>query len=130
MGQVGKVIYDLLSNDATISAACSTRIYPLTAPQEAADPCIVYSINSIEYNETKEAASSLNTENWEVSAFSKTFAEAETLKDAIISALNRYSGTNNGVNISNVVVKTARAFYDNIDRVSAWSIQFDFVIKV
>ena len=130
MGQVGKVIYDLLSNDATISASCSTRIYPLVAPQEAADPCIVYSINSIEYNETKDAASSLNTENWEVSAFSKTFAEAETLKDAIISALNRYSGTNNGVNISNVVVKTARAFYDNIDRVSAWSIQFDFVIKV
>jgi hypothetical protein len=130
MGQVGKVIYDLLSNDATISAACSTRIYPIVAPQEAADPCVVYSLNSIEYNETKDGASQLDTEDWRVTTFSKTFAECESLKDATIAALNRYSGTNNGVRVNNVVVRRVDSYYDNIDRIYAFNIEFDFIINI
>lgn len=130
MAAVGKVIYNLLSADGAVSALVGTRIYPMIAPQEAADPCITYTLNSIEYNETKDAASSLNFEEWAVNGFSKTFTEANDLRDAVIAALNRFSGTNSGVKISNTVVKRADHFYDNEERLFAFVIRFNFVVNV
>jgi hypothetical protein len=130
MAQVGKVIYDLLTNNATISAACSTRIFPLFAPQEAADPCITYFLDQIQFNETKDGASELNNETYRINVFSKTYTEAKDLSDAVITELDRFSGTNNGVKVSNTVLKDVNELYDNIDRLFQINLEFDFIINV
>ena len=129
MAQVGKVIYDILSNDGTVSGFVSTRIYPLFAPQETPDPCITYFRDQVSLNETKDAASSLNTEDWRINVFSKTYTECEDITDGVIAALNRVTGTNNGVKVSNVVLKNVINLYDNIDKVFQNTIEFDFVIN-
>ena len=130
MGQVGKVIYNLLINDATISAACSTRIYPLVAPQEAADPCITYFLERLDAHETKDGASSLNKEVWRVNVFAKTYSQCSDLADAVVTAIDRYSGTNSGVKVSNSVFVDRNDLYDNIDRVYQINLEFDIMINI
>lgn len=130
MAQVGKVIYDLLSNDASISALVGSRIYPVFAPQEAADPCITYGVEQTTYYETKEAASTLQKNDSTINVFSKTYSECEDIAELVISVLDRYSGTNNGVKVSNTVITDRTRSFDGVDRVYVNILEFDIMINI
>jgi hypothetical protein len=130
MAQVGKVIYDLLSNDANITSAVGTRIYPVFAPQEAADPCITYGVEQTEYFHTKDAAATLHKNDCTVNVFSKTYSECEDISEYVISAMDRFSGTNNGVKVSNIVVTDRTRDFDPTDRVFVNILEFDIMVNV
>ena len=99
-------IYGRLSADSTLTAllATTTSIYPEIAPQGAADPCIVYSESTPEYNDTKSGVSSLDVNIVQVDVYASTIAARNTIGARVRTLLDRYSGTVNGVQVQSIQI--------------------------
>lgn len=97
-------IYGILSGDATLIAllATTTSIFPEVAPQSAANPCIVYSESTPEFNDTKSGVSRLDINIVQVDVYASTIAARNTIGARIRTLLDRYSGTVNSVNIQSI----------------------------
>lgn len=100
---IGKVIYDLLSSDGTVSGLVSTRIYPDTVPQNAEFPFVSYAVISTQPTDTKEGASKLDVVSVQVDIYSRSYSTTQTIAAAARSALDRYSGTNNSVKVDKII---------------------------
>lgn len=97
---VGKAIYNILINDATVSGEVSTNVFPELAPPNIDAPYIVYSILSNSPSDVKEDGGGVDVANLEVYCFHDSYNEAIDLGVAVRSALDRTVGTYNGVKIS------------------------------
>ena len=98
----GKAIYALLSANATVLAAVSTRIFPDVATQDAAYPFIVYTIAATDPTDTKEGPSTLDTVTAVVTTFATSYTSAVDISAAARTALDRKTGTYEGVSIQSV----------------------------
>ena len=101
MSKVGKAIYNILSNNSGVNSI-TTRISPLLIGQTLNLPAVVYSQIDTDPNDTKNGVSLLDEIQIEVDAHSETYAGAEDLAAAIRTALDRYTGTANGVKVQSV----------------------------
>lgn len=106
---VGKVIYDLLSSDGTVSGQVSTRIYPDTVPQEATFPYVAYTVISTSPTNFKDGASKLDEVQVQVDIYSRAYGTTQTIATAARSALDRYSGTNNSVVVDKIIFENEGA---------------------
>ena len=88
--KVGLAIYDLLTNNATVSNLVSTRIYPERAPEGAAAPFIVYSVVSNQPSDSKTGAP-IDEAQVELFSVAKTYSDTNKLADSVRSALDRKS---------------------------------------
>ena len=95
-------IYGILSGDATLTALVSTRIYPEAAPQNAANPCIVYSESTPEFNDNKSGVSHLDVNLVQVDIYASTISVRNTIGARVRTLLDRYSGTINSINIQSM----------------------------
>lgn len=99
----GKVIYNLLSNTAGITAIVGSgnncRIYPLVANQNYDIPCIVFSEISTTPNATKSGVSTMDESLYQLDIMASTRANAETLANLVRTALDYASGTYAGVTL-------------------------------
>jgi len=95
-------IYGILSGDATLTALVSTRIYPEAAPQNAANPCIVYSESTPEFNDNKSGVSHLDVNLVQVDIYASTISVRNTIGARVRTLLDRYSGTVNSINIQSM----------------------------
>ena len=95
-------IYGILSGDATLTALVSTRIYPEAAPQNAANPCIVYSESTPEFNDNKSGVSHLDVNLVQIDVYASTISVRNTIGSRIRTLLDRYSGTVNSINIQSI----------------------------
>jgi hypothetical protein len=95
-------IYGILSGDATLTALVSTRIYPEAAPQNAANPCIVYSESTPEFNDNKSGVSHLDVNLVQVDVYASTISVRNTIGARVRTLLDRYSGTVNSINIQSM----------------------------
>ena len=59
--EIGKAIYNILSTTTNISDLVGTRIFPNVAPQTTTFPFIIYDVNGVQPNDTKDGASTLDT---------------------------------------------------------------------
>ena len=89
----GDAIYSILSNDSTLTAITSTRIYPLRIPQGASLPAVTYFVVSGGPMQTKDGAVSDNFDSFQVSCFATSYSTIQSIYSAVKSALERYSGT-------------------------------------
>jgi hypothetical protein len=80
-------LYSALTNDSTVSALVSTRIYPVIAPQSAALPMIVYQRVSTVPVTSIDGDSGLDSVRMQVSCWAKTYAETKSLAAAVRSAV-------------------------------------------
>ena len=101
MSKVGKAIYNILSNNSGVTSI-TTRISPLLIGQTLNLPAVVYSQIDTDPNDTKNGVSLLDEIQVEVDAIAETYAGAEDLAAAIRTALDRYTGTANGVKVQSV----------------------------
>jgi len=101
MSKVGKAIYNILSNNSGVTSI-TTRISPLLIGQTLNLPAVVYSQLDTDPNDTKNGVSLLDEIQIEVDAIAETYAAAEDLAAAIRTALDRYTGTANGVKVQSV----------------------------
>lgn len=99
---IGKVIYDILSSDGTVSGEVSTRIYPDTVPQNASFPYITYSVINTLPTDDKDGGSQLDVVGVQVDIYSRDYSEAQTIATGCRAALDRYSGTNNSVKVDKI----------------------------
>ena len=96
---VGKAIYYLLSNYSDLTDIVSTRIYPEVAEQDAAMPFVIYTVVSNEPSDTQSSPSQLDIAQVDIVLFSTDYAESVDMGVAARAALDRVTGTYNGVNV-------------------------------
>lgn len=125
----GKSIYNLLSNDATVSATVSTRIYPDVAPQNAAFPFIVYTKTSTEPTKTKEGTSPLDVERFQIDAYTVDYGDTQTLVAAIRSALDNKSGTIAG-NVIDQISFEGEGSGEYIPDLDIWWVSQDYDVRL
>ncbi len=120
MAAIGKGIFNLLSNDSTLSANVGTRIMPdvINASASAARvfPYITYDIISVEPVADKSIAAGgsalVDVFRVQINIYSRKYSELETLAAAVLSTLNRYTGTANTIKIQSVDYLTQADDYD------------------
>jgi hypothetical protein len=114
---LGKSIYNLLSNDANVSAIVGTKIFPYLAVDNIAYPYIVYSNNDSEFTDTKDGKSTLDIASYDIEIYSETITELSDLTTKVRNALDRYSGTVEGIDIQSIKYNAQDYGYADEDRV-------------
>lgn len=98
---IDTALFDRLSNHAGLSALVGAgsiaRIYPILAPQNVADPYVVYTMISNSAVGALAADTDFEIPRYQVSAWSQNVDTARAVGDQIKDALKRYSGTNDSV---------------------------------
>ena len=124
---IGDVVYSLLSNDATVSALVSTRIYPSLAIEDVAYPYIVYEQTGNNPTDDKDGVSSLDTLSYDIEIYTETLADSNTLGVAVRNVLDRYAGTVNTKVIQSVKYNNENSGYsDDMGRVHLKMQSYDF----
>ena len=129
MASVGLAIYDILSNDAGVSALVSDRIYPMVAPQDAADPLIVWSVVSRIPSDTKGSYGDLDTLRIEFNSYAITYPIVESIDDAIRTALDRIAhGAYATVTLDGVSYENSMESFD--EELRLFNITTDYFFRV
>jgi hypothetical protein len=111
--KAGKAIYGILSANAGVTAICSTRIYPDVAAQGSEFPFVVYNITRLAASDTKSGVSTLDEERYDINCVSSSYAQAIGLSEAVRGALDRYSGTVNGVAVQSIQFTDFETSFDD-----------------
>ena len=98
----GKAVYGILSTNSGVTDLVSTRIFPEIAEQEAATPFIVYQLQSVDPEDTHDGPSKLDEVRFEFICYADTYDTAADVGVKVRAALDRVSGTYNGVNVESV----------------------------
>tara|TARA_R100000656_G_scaffold14887_2_gene14623 strand:+ start:2949 stop:3386 length:438 start_codon:yes stop_codon:yes gene_type:complete len=108
---IGKAIYDILANDTDVASLVGTSIFPnVNYLDDRTYPYIAYHHLAEEANDTKTGAgnspihgvSTLNVAKIQVNCFNKTKFQLEELAEYARIALDRNSGTYNGVKLQSI----------------------------
>jgi hypothetical protein len=127
-------IYGRLSADSTLinMLASSTSIYPEIAPQNAANPCIVYSESTGEFSDTKDGVSHLDSNIIQVDVYANTIATRNAIGSRVRTLLDRYSGTVNGVVIQSIQMLFSFKMIepdDDKNAIKVYRQTFDFKVR-
>lgn len=87
--QIGKSIYNILYNDNDVRTLVATRIFPNVAPQTTEFPFIIYDVTGVSPNDTKDGASTLDTNDVMISCYSETYSQASDLAQKVRIAMDR-----------------------------------------
>ena len=87
-------IYARLSAYAGLTALVSTKIYPLTMPQDIELPYVTYSIISDVPEHAMGADPNIRTIRIQVSCWADTYDEAKAIEVQVKAALSRYRSGN------------------------------------
>ena len=85
-------LYSFLSTNATVTAAVSTRSYPISLPQSATLPALVYSEIDPGFLHAMIADAAERMPIFEIEAHANTELGAANAMAAVVSALTDYSG--------------------------------------
>lgn len=127
--ETGKAIYKLLKDSADVGAICADRIFPELAQQDADAPFIVYTVVDTTPSPTKNATSKLDTARVELFCLSEDYEEAMSLGIAVRSALDRQSGTINGVEVQSIDFDTSDIQFDPDQRIYVLEHTYDVRIQ-
>ena len=81
-----KIVYNILSNNAALTALISTRLNPVRIPQESSFPAVSYQLVSEIPNPTKSGHSRTEFARVQVNAYGITLASTESVASAIRTA--------------------------------------------
>lgn len=90
---ISGILYTILAAESTVTAICSTRIYPLTIPQTAALPAVRLTTIAVEPYDTKTGASTLDALRVQIDCYAKTMLACQQLEEAVRGAIDRYRGS-------------------------------------
>ncbi len=97
-----QAIVDILENDAPVSAIIDDRIFPVAIPQEKVLPAITYQRVDTDPNDTKSGASTLDGILIDLDFWDKKFAVVKDLAKKVRAALDRFSGTKQGIVVQSI----------------------------
>ena len=94
-----KIVYNILSNNAALTALISTRLNPIRIPQESSFPAVSYQLVSEIPNPTKSGHSRTEFARVQVNAYGITLASTESVASAIRTAFEAVTLPNTFNNI-------------------------------
>lgn len=112
----GKAIYYLLSNAAPVTALVSNRIFPDIATHDAVYPFIVYGVEGVQPSDTKDGPSGLDVVQVAVMVYANTYSAAQDIAAKARTALDRASGTYEGVEVQSIRFETQASASMNLDK--------------
>lgn len=93
MANISGILYTILAADGTVTALCSTRIYPVTIPQTTAFPALRIATVANEPSDTKTGASTLDAIRVQIDSYAASMLAAQQLEEAVRGAIDRYRGS-------------------------------------
>ena len=112
--EIGKAIYNILSTNSDVSTLVGTRIFPNVAPQTTTFPFIIYDVTGVQPNDTKDGASTLDTNDVMISCYSETYSQASDLAQKIRVAMDRINeGTYGGEQIQSSQFQSYNDIFDD-----------------
>lgn len=121
---VGKVIYDILSNDADVIAIVGTKIYPMRAGQKQDIPFLVLDTVSQEPTQSKTGASLLDIYRLQVSGFHYKYGILVDLMEKVRTALDQQSGTIGTTVVSDIVYEARNNLFDDNGDINGIALDF------
>ena len=86
---IGKVVYNILYNDASVQAVVGTRIYPGQANEGAVYPHLVYHLVSNAPGDHKDSGTEFDRKRVQVDCLTEDYDDCEDLADKVRTALDR-----------------------------------------
>lgn len=111
MIQIGKAVYQILSNDTKVKEMVGNKIYPLIANQGTTFPFIVYKRTGIEPLTSKDKFICNEITSVDVIIASDRYDESIELAELVQDALNGKRGTYSGINIIDINLISADEDY-------------------
>ena len=125
----GKAVYGILSANSGVTDIVGTRIFPEIAEQEAATPFVIYQLQSVAPEDTHDGPSKLDEVRFEFLCYADSYNEAADLGEKVRGALDRVSGTYNGVNVESVQFNDVDVDIEYDPRRYSQVLKFTFRIK-
>lgn len=125
---IGNAIYNILSNDATITGIVGTSIFPLAAPDGTDLPYITYFKISHNPNKNKSREKTIETLRIQIDNFAVSNTAASALADAVNSALSYYTGTVESINIDIITFEDENDLHEVDSKV--YRKEQDYLIRV
>jgi len=113
-----EIIRKQLLSHAPLAALIGTRIYPVTYPQDAALPVVVYQRTASGPEYSHDGPAGVAESRFQISAFGKTYAEARQTATEVRRALNPWEAHQeivNGTLIGSVVLENELDLYNPND---------------
>jgi len=117
---IDEAVRSILAANTEVSALVGTRIYPAVLPLDCALPALSYSKISNAY---KQIA---GVPRFQISCWTEDYLQCQTLKQAVETALDGYSGTVSGIEIIRIIPLSAPDFYES--ETGVYHIPYDFKI--
>ena len=126
---VGKAIYYLLSNYTDLTDIVGTRIFPEVAEQDSALPFVIYSVISNEPSDTHEGPSKLDIAQVDVVMYNTDYSGLVDMGVAVRAALDRVTGTYNGVGVQSVQYTSEIIDFEDYSRAYVLTQSYDVRIN-
>lgn len=123
------MLIDLVSTILTTIESSYGKIYPNKAPQKAATPYLVQFQVSNDPEATKDTTSIADHIRWQISIFSNTYREAQTISEAIRNLLDGYTGSNSDTEILDTEFTGEYMLYEEDARLHHLALEYMFIIK-
>ena len=85
-------VYNLLSNDSSITDLVSTKIFPLAVSESVKEPYIIFQVLNIKREYTLQDVIGLTVAKVQISCWSSKYFNAVTIREAVRNCLNNYNG--------------------------------------
>ena len=125
----GIAAYVILSQNTDVTNIVGVNIFPEVAEQETATPFIVYQLLSVAPEDTHDGPSTLDEVRFEFLCYADSYALAADLGSKVRGALDRVSGTYNGVNVESIQFNDVDIDTIDAPRRFAQVLTFTFRIK-
>lgn len=110
---IDHAIYNLLSNDATVSGMVGSRIYAVVMPQEPTLPAIQYSrVSTFSRSYAHDGSCKVAKSRFQFNCYAEDALEAKQLSEAVRILFHAYTGTVVGETIFNATVENELDLYD------------------
>jgi len=126
---VGKAIYYLLSNYTDLTDIVGTRIFPEVAEQDSELPFVIYTVVSNEPSDTHEGPSKLDIAQVDVVMYNTDYSELVDMGVYVRAALDRVTGTYNGVGVQSVQYTSEIIDFEDYSRAYVLTQSYDVRIN-
>jgi len=101
---IGKVIHNLLSNNATVTSLVGSKIYPIIVPQNTLFPAITYERVGTDGMEVKGYQKIADKIFIQINVFSDSYENLTVISEAIKNTLNYQHGfTNQSIDVCYII---------------------------
>lgn len=126
---IGKLIYPIVTSDATLTSLIGTRIYPEEAPMEVAYPYITFTKMRTDPTRVKSEVSPLDTYKITFFVYSKNYDTTELVSVALRNRFDNLRGTFNSIKLDWCIFDDEMTG-DPIMEDKIYWIALDFIIKI